>query len=155
MLKPTDRDWSRFWKSAFERIQVYRTGKGGVAHGAPRMARLRYPLRTGIGISDKQKAVFEPFRQADGTISRKYGGTGLGLSICRELVRLLGGTLALRSAEGEGSTSTVLISDTFSGANLRPREEPASTPAKFALSRRSPPASSGQKQAERPGRGRS
>ena len=79
---------------------------------------------SGIGISqDKQNAVFEPFRQADGTISRKYGGTGLGLSICRELVRLLGGTLALRSVEGQGSTFTVLVPETFSAAKVQPRAE--------------------------------
>jgi signal transduction histidine kinase/DNA-binding response OmpR family regulator/CHASE3 domain sensor protein len=86
---------------------------------------------TGIGISqDKQNAVFEPFRQADGTISRKYGGTGLGLSICRELVRLLGGTLALKSVEGQGSTFTVLIPETFSAAKVQPRADaPRAPPA--------------------------
>jgi signal transduction histidine kinase/DNA-binding response OmpR family regulator/CHASE3 domain sensor protein len=86
---------------------------------------------TGIGISqDKQNAVFEPFRQADGTISRKYGGTGLGLSICQELVRLLGGTLALRSVEGQGSTFTVLVPETFGVARAQPRAEtPRASPA--------------------------
>lgn len=59
---------------------------------------------TGIGIPpDKQAAVFEPFTQADSSISRKYGGTGLGLSICQNLTRLMGGQVWLESEPGRGS----------------------------------------------------
>jgi CheY-like chemotaxis protein len=60
---------------------------------------------TGIGVpADKSAAIFEPFRQADGSIVRKFGGTGLGLTISRQLVELMGGRIWFESEAGAGST---------------------------------------------------
>ena len=61
-------------------------------------------IDTGVGIPEAaQERIFEQFFQADESVTRRYGGTGLGTTIARNLVRLMGGDINLRSKEGEGT----------------------------------------------------
>jgi CheY-like chemotaxis protein len=106
-----------------DRGEVALTVSGAVGGGA-----VFAVADSGIGIlPSQQEVIFEAFRQADGTTSRRYGGTGLGLSISRDLTRLLGGTLTLHSVPGKGSTFTLQLPAQAPQSPSQPRPPADST----------------------------
>jgi two-component system sensor histidine kinase/response regulator len=80
--------------------------KAAVGSSTESGVEMHFEIRdTGIGIpANKQKTIFEPFSQADGSTARKFGGTGLGLTICARLVAMMNGRIWVESKVGQGST---------------------------------------------------
>ncbi|MEM1433210.1 MAG: ATP-binding protein [Pseudomonadota bacterium] len=101
--------------------------------GAQAQLRLRFTVEdTGIGIEpDQIESLFQPFAQADASITRRYGGTGLGLSISRQLAELMGGTLAASSAGDSGSRFVLDIALPLVVSAPTARMEPAALPQDF------------------------
>jgi CheY-like chemotaxis protein/CHASE3 domain sensor protein len=121
----------KFTEEGEVRLDISLTSSGQVAFAV---------ADTGIGIPKHQhELMFEAFRQADGTTSRKHGGTGLGLSISRDLTRLLGGTIGVESEPARGSTFTVVLPQAYSPALLRSEPRAPSRTSDMVAKPASPP----------------
>ena len=89
-------------------VRLWVTPEPGAA-GAPGCIRFEVS-DSGIGIApSKLESIFEPFAQADSSVTRQFGGTGLGLSITRSVAQLMGGQVLVRSTPGLGSVFTLLL----------------------------------------------
>src|SRR5208337_4384977 len=96
----------KFTSHGFVRVKIAGVGRKS---GQPL---LRFAVSdSGIGIAEsEQQLILEPFRQADQSVTRRYGGTGLGLAICSSIVGLWGGRLSIESEVSRGSTFAFEIS---------------------------------------------
>ncbi|HEY6853401.1 MAG TPA: response regulator, partial [Gemmatimonadales bacterium] len=108
-----------------ERGEVVVTVRLAATQGG--LATVQFSVRdTGIGIpADKLDVIFEQFRQADASTTRRYGGTGLGLAIVRRLVTLMGGELHLESTVGRGSDFSFVLHFPLEAALLHTLPPPA------------------------------
>jgi signal transduction histidine kinase/DNA-binding response OmpR family regulator len=129
-------------------VKFTRTGEVKVLaellSGQPDASLVVQVIDTGIGIpADKFEAIFNPFVQADNSVTRKFGGTGLGLTICRRVAKALGGRIELASEVGRGSTFTVTLpTGSLAGVNILDapvsdamhsvRQEPQAAPPSLA-----------------------
>jgi signal transduction histidine kinase/CHASE3 domain sensor protein/HPt (histidine-containing phosphotransfer) domain-containing protein/ActR/RegA family two-component response regulator len=105
--------------------------------------RVRFSVRdTGIGISPEDQArLFQPFAQADSAAALRLGGTGLGLTICQRLARMMGGTIAMVSEPGVGTTMVLELSLAIADAKELLAGDPGAAPdfASTKLRRLAPP----------------
>lgn len=106
--------------------------------GAP--ARLVLAVKdNGIGMTPKQQSqIFEPYTQADESISSRFGGTGLGMTITKQIAELMGGSIKVKSAEGEGTVFIIAI----------PFKESSASDSNSAERKKAPNAEAAQKQVE-------
>jgi len=106
-------------------------GEISVDVSCPAAGRIRLEVSdTGIGMApEAAAAVFQPFRQADSTTSRKYGGTGLGLAIIKQLAEMMGGNIVLQSVAGQGSSFAV----TVVVGEVAPEDAPPAPPPRVSL----------------------
>src|SRR6266478_5300341 len=124
----------KFTERGYVRLRIAPAANGWSANH-PSLARAKAAFAfsvsdSGIGIpADKQTTIFDAFQQAEGSTNRRYGGTGLGLAISRELARLLGGEIKLESTEGQGSTFTLFLPDSYSSVEKEKEGGPVAADA--------------------------
>jgi len=124
----------KFTQAGNVKILVQRVEQSGASE------RLRFEVvDTGIGITpEARERLFQPFVQAEGDTTRKFGGTGLGLTICRRLADLMGGTIEMESAPGWGTQMIFTVSLPVADPADLPKADPHAGAARLSARRMAP-----------------